>query len=348
MIKKALIVLLCVALATITTINIYAATIVQVEDYILKIEDDNSTALDGWESEGVLVVPNSVNNYYISSISDYAFMNNTDITGVDFSNAYTLKKIGYLSFANCKNISGNITIPSRITTIGTGSFQECSSVMSVDLYSGSSSIPAQMFYDCDSLTEVNVNYGFTSIGKLAFANCESLEDVYLSWTISDIHDTAFYGCDSLTIHCYTNSYAHQYAEEKGIEYVLIDAPEPPPETEPPTETPETEPPTQEPETDLPTEAPETQQPTAVPETEVPTQEPETQAPETQPAQGYYLGDMDANGAVESLDVTYILRYLAAYADVDGDGVLTILDATLIQRYLAEMTVAYPIGEWVAV
>ena len=136
----------------------------------------------------------------------------------------------------------------------------------------------------------------------------------------------------MKIFCYTDSYAHQYAEEKGIDYVLIDAPAP---TEPPTEEP--------------TIAP-TEEPTTAP-TEAPTLEP-TEAPTE--AVVPILGDADGNGVIEVDDATYIQRVIAELpvpypmetlmqGDVDGDGELTITDATLIQRYVAEMPVNYPIG-----
>ena len=69
--------------------------------------------------------------------------------------------------------------------------------------------------------------------------------------------------------------------------------------------------------------------------------------------------MDDNGAIESIDVTYIQRYLAYMdlpakveavidrnGDVDNSGMIEVIDATYIQRYLAYMDVRYPIGEYV--
>ena len=70
--------------------------------------------------------------------------------------------------------------------------------------------------------------------------------------------------------------------------------------------------------------------------------------------GYILGDADGDGDVNAVDVTLILRKLAATpsdanfdklaADVDGDGEVTVIDATLLQRYNARMRVDYPIGQ----
>ena len=61
-----------------------------------------------------------------------------------------------------------------------------------------------------------------------------------------------------------------------------------------------------------------------------------------------LGDVNGDGEVSILDVTFVQRYLADMnlldeaalkrADADSDGEVTIADATLIQRYDAQMTV----------
>ncbi len=66
------------------------------------------------------------------------------------------------------------------------------------------------------------------------------------------------------------------------------------------------------------------------------------------------GDANGDGAVTSVDVTYIQRYCSKLemdvdedtimnADVDRNGILEIIDATLIQRYLAGMEIPFEIG-----
>ncbi|MBK6089859.1 dockerin type I repeat-containing protein [Ruminococcus difficilis] len=71
---------------------------------------------------------------------------------------------------------------------------------------------------------------------------------------------------------------------------------------------------------------------------------------------YVLGDVDGDGEVTIIDVSWIQRALAdmsvtacyneAAGDVNNDGSTDITDVTFIQRYLAGMTVPYPINETV--
>ena len=70
---------------------------------------------------------------------------------------------------------------------------------------------------------------------------------------------------------------------------------------------------------------------------------------------YLLGDADGNGEIESVDATFIQRYIAQIptpytkaelmrGDVDGSGDLELFDVTCIQRYLAKMETSYAIGK----
>ena len=64
------------------------------------------------------------------------------------------------------------------------------------------------------------------------------------------------------------------------------------------------------------------------------------------------GDVNKNGQLEIIDVTFIQRYAAGIslptplnelnADVDDDGSVTILDATLIQRFTVGIINKFPV------
>lgn len=66
------------------------------------------------------------------------------------------------------------------------------------------------------------------------------------------------------------------------------------------------------------------------------------------------GDVDANGAIESKDVTLVSKYVAGLttftdtqikaADVDGNGSIEAKDATLIAKYVAGLISTFPVEE----
>ena len=294
-----LIALLMVAVISVASSSVYSAdTIFSADGFSYTLLNDNFVSIYDWDGgSDTLVIPSTLDQSLVKEIRDRCFLYRDDFSELDLSQADYLNRIGISAFKH-STVSGTLNIPPQVRTVASGAFENCDSLEILYFNAMTDVVSSQSFYDCDALSEVYLTEGVKTIEINAFSDCDNLSVVVIPDTVTAIDDYAFGNCPELVIYCYTDSYAQQYAEEKGIEYVLIDAPEPPPETEPPTETPETE---------LPTDAP---------ETEAPTQEPETQAPDTQPAQGYYLGDMDANGAVESLDVTYILRYLAQLAYPD--------------------------------
>ena len=315
------------------TVSFNAATIYEKDGFLYSYTASTKADLYGRNiNEPDLVIPKEFNDHYVTNIVDSAFNSDNNIQTLSFSKATLLERIGYYCFYNCQNLSGTVYIAGRINEVGVSAFQNCISLESVIYRSNLISIiNAQSFYHCTSLSSVELPDYLQRIEKLAFADCPSLEKLIIPKTVSYIDPTAFDGCNDLTIYCYTDSYAHQFAEENGIDYVLLDAPAP---TEPPTE-PETEPVTE------------------------PATEPET-VPVTEPATellGYILGDVDNNGAVESIDATWIQRYSVqmelpipeenmAQGDVDGDGETNIYDVTFIQRYVVDIPTPYPIGEFI--
>ena len=319
-------------LTVLFTVNFNAATIYEKDGFLYSYTASTKADLYGRKTnEPDLVIPKEFNEHYVTNIVDSAFNSDMNIQTLSFSKATLLERIGYYCFYNCQNLSGTVYIGGRINEVGVSAFQNCISLKSVIYRSNLISvIKAQSFYHCTSLSSVELPEYLERIEKLAFADCPSLTKVIIPKTVNYIDPTAFDGCDDLVIYCYTDSYAHQYAENNGIDYVLIDAPQP---TEPPTEAP----------TETPTEAP-TAEPTQ-PATEMPTEH-----------EKYLLGDVDNNGVVDVLDVTSIQRCLAnlstpkdciiAHGDVDQNGVTNIADVTYIMRHLAFLPTDYPIGQFV--
>lgn len=79
------------------------------------------------------------------------------------------------------------------------------------------------FKDNTSITSVKIPEGVTTIDTIAFMNCSSLERVFIPASVTTIGNNAFYGAsDELIIFCYRGSAAREYAIENDIDYVLMD------------------------------------------------------------------------------------------------------------------------------
>ncbi len=174
----------------------------------------------GWD----IVIPEMFLSYYVTSIEEYAFHENNTIEVLSFYEASQLKSLGDGAFSYCPKLK-RVHITESIEEMGVGVFEGCTALRSVRFRDGAlTDVPAQCFYGCSALSNVIFDNEITSIGNLAFAGCTGLTELTIPASVHTIADNAFNNCDDLVIKCYTDSYAHQFAVEKGIEYVLLDAP----------------------------------------------------------------------------------------------------------------------------
>ncbi len=87
----------------------------------------------------------------------------------------------------------------KMTDYSTNSpFYFNSSVKTVIIESGVTSIGDWAFYGCTSLTSVTIPDNITSIGVYAFSYCTSLTNVTIPGSVTNIDDRAFYYCENLT------------------------------------------------------------------------------------------------------------------------------------------------------
>ena len=70
------------------------------------------------------------------------------------------------------------------------------------------------------ITEVHLPTSLTKIGTYGLYSTK-LRDVYCPKSLTSIGTSAFYRT-RLTMHVYKNSYAHNFAIDNNIKYVLID------------------------------------------------------------------------------------------------------------------------------
>ena len=325
--RRVIVAILLLAILCAAAVHFYSVSIFASDGYYYSIDTATTASVYGrYVDDPNVKIEREFSDHFITEIVSNAFAEDENMVTLDLSEAELLEKIGNYAFLNCSNLSGELLLYGRFSLLGMSAFQGCSSLESLRIITNQLSlIPEQCFYNCTSLSSVELSNSITRIDKLAFGNCSSLMEITIPATVTSIDNSAFNGCDDLTIYCYYDSYAVQFAEDNGIPYVIVNPPTP---TEP---------------TEEPTEAP----------TEEPTQEPTEEPTESG---SYVLGDVDNNGLVETIDSTWIQRYnvlmdlpdtlTIPHGDVDGDGDVSLIDSTYILRYCTQMEVPYPIGEWV--
>ena len=317
--KRSLVIVLAVVIMSAAVASAFAETIFTDNNGFSYTQlDGNFASVCDWEGGSeTLRIPLKVNNSYVKEISAWAFSDRSDFTMINFDQADYLALIGTMAFKRSA-ISGSVNLPAQIKTIGTSAFQECASLDTL-YYNATADIPDQCFYKCIALENVAIAAGVTKIGNLAFAGCESLSYVRIPQTVTDISVTSFKDNNNLVIYCYTDSYAHQYAVDNGIDYVLIDGPSDP--TEPTVAT-----------------------------------EPATTAPESYIlGDTDNSGNVDVVDATfaqryvtQSEIPAEILKGIDLRADVDSSGDVEATDVTFIMRYLIRVKVPYPIGELITI
>ena len=327
--KKSLAITLAIVICSLSifAVHFFAAGI--LDGYLYDLDDHGRAIIVGWDnSSDILYVPAYIGNFRVIEIGNSAFKNDDYIHTLDLSGATYCDAIGMYAFAG-SSLEGSLVIPTSVTYIGASAFERCNGLTDLSFSSFGETVPAQCFQYCENLQNVVLTDYITSVDRYAFYNCPNLSSVTIPRSVSSINSTAFANDENLTIYCYYDSYAHRFAEEMGMEYVILDPENIP--TEPPTE----------------------------PETDEPTSEPETDAPTSGPVEvTYIVGDADGDSWITIIDATVIQRVLVELRD-DPDGMialrgssdgeeLNVMHATKIQRYLADFVVAEPIGEEVTV
>lgn len=96
----------------------------------------------------------------------------------------------------------SITIPSSVTTIGYGAFENCTGLTGITLPGvvtlGSFGDTPGVFVGCSSLTYANLPDTLQTIGSATFQFCSSLTEISIPSGVTDIGSAAFRGCSGLT------------------------------------------------------------------------------------------------------------------------------------------------------
>ena len=203
----------------------FADTYYYDDGYLYTMPDQNHAIIFGVDGDDYseLNFPEQIHYKWVSAVGIYAFSGDEKVTSVSCENASRMEKISAYAFENCTNLTSAKLTPS-IHTIGIGAFEGCTSLSAFDWANAAVEvISTQAFYGCTSLTEIEIPDRVTTIEPYAFANCTSLETVTIGENVTQIADSAFNNDSVLTIACYYDSCAHNFAKAQNIPYILLDS-----------------------------------------------------------------------------------------------------------------------------
>jgi hypothetical protein len=102
------------------------------------------------------------------------------------------------SFGPGKTSLVSVKLPAGLTSIGDKAFQGCTGLTTITLPAGLKSIGYDAFQSCTSLTTLTLPAGLTRIDLYAFENCSGLTTVTIPGSITAIGTHAFSNCTGLT------------------------------------------------------------------------------------------------------------------------------------------------------
>lgn len=167
----------------------------------------------------------------VSSIGDWAFCYCTGITEMDIP--HSIQSIGTYAFYNCSNLQ-TISIGRGVSDIGDSAFWGCDKLcnITVDEMNTSYSDDNGVLHNKGQTTLIYYPLGKTqatyavcpsvhSIGEYAFYSLTKLNSLIIPKSVTTIFHNAISGCSNLTVSCYINSKAHNYALSNNLPFTLL-------------------------------------------------------------------------------------------------------------------------------
>ncbi len=91
-----------------------------------------------------------------------------------------------------------VTLPDGVTSISGYAFYDCDSLVSITIPDSVTSIGKYAFYNCNALASIAIPDSVTSIGEYAFCNCNALASIAIPDSVTSISGYAFFSCENLT------------------------------------------------------------------------------------------------------------------------------------------------------
>ena len=158
----------------------------------------NSILVDAAKCKGDIVIPSD-----ITSISQYAFSQNSQITSVVIPE--TITKIENGTFSGCSALK-SVTFPSSIQSIGSTAFNKCTVLTEITIPESVSVIENNAFLGCSGLKIVTIENPNCSLeGNSVFTTA--------GWNSGEPFVGTIYGSD--------NSTAHEYADKNNCKFLAV-------------------------------------------------------------------------------------------------------------------------------
>ena len=205
---------------------------VQLPDSLKKIKN---AAFQNCSELREILIPDGV-----VSLEEYAFYGCSTLKEVQLPDSVTF--MGYRTFSNCTALR-KIHYPAGLVQAEARCFENCSSLKKMEIPEGVTALPDSIFDSAAYLTDIVLPSTLTTIGQFAFTGCSALERLILPDSVTSVKYRAFENCTSLTkiwigrnvkeisdgfrncdknkltIYGEANTYAQQWAEENGFNFV---------------------------------------------------------------------------------------------------------------------------------
>jgi hypothetical protein len=138
----------------------------------------------------------------------------SDMNGVLFNKSHTAliqcpaQKAGSYAVTDSVTIIGDeaffgsslrsIHLPVGVTSIGLSAFYWCTNLTTINIPDSVTNIGIQAFSHCTSMTNITIGNSVNSIGGEAFSHCHSLTNITIGESVTTIEESVFYGCSGLT------------------------------------------------------------------------------------------------------------------------------------------------------
>lgn len=195
--------------------------IVVIGDWIYeKINNGTQWEMDEYiGAGGEVIVPWRTADIMVVSLGDHCFANNTSVTSVITTSPPW--SIGDYCFIDCTALE-TIQLNLMMDHIGIGAFSGTIRLKNINLEDSIVTKIEPYTFLNSGIEHIELPETCTEIDNYAFGQCYQLTKIVIPRSVETIHEDAFRDSDNLTIYCYEDSAAHQFAVANEIPFVLID------------------------------------------------------------------------------------------------------------------------------